>query len=243
MDIVEIQHTLGNIISGLSLIRNDISTVCADGMNQLLCFLTDNQLEYEKAIRNEIKDKGSDYFVGQLFLTLASYLEWYSMQNDDATPNTLAKQIYDRIAFLWIPPIERIFPSVISPVELSNATIPDVKDPEGYNKLFEQAGEHYRSIRYDIIENRDYPHLTNDEIYRRLKEMVSPVAAEGVKIAMILNIAIKNGLLKKKPQGKSLERELGMKCSLAAVNDVIATPGENFYLDDWGKAMEVKLLK
>lgn len=241
MDIVEIQHALGNIISELSLIRNDISTVSVDGMNRLLSYLTDNQLEYEKAIRNEIRDKGSDYFVGQLHLTLASYLEWYSMQEGNV--NLLAKQVFDRIAFLWIPPIERIFPSVVKPVELSNIATPDVKDPDGYNKPFEQAGEHYRSIRYDITENPAYPHLTKDEIYRRLKELVSPIAAEGVKIAMILNIAIKNGLLKKKPQGKSLERELGMTCSMAALKDVIGTSDENFYLDAWGKEMEVKLLK
>lgn len=117
------------------------------------------------------------------------------------------------------------------------------KDPKGYNSPYEQVGEHYRSIRYDIIENKNYPHLTNDEIYRRLKELAAPISAEGVKIAMILNIAIKHRLLLKKPQGKSLVRELGMTCTNAAVINIIASPDEHFYIDEWGREMEAKLLK
>ncbi|MCM1138235.1 MAG: hypothetical protein NC453_06640 [Muribaculum sp.] len=73
--------------------------------------------------------------------------------------------------------------------------------------------------------------------------MAAPVSAEGVKIAMILNIAIKHRLLLKKPQGKSLVRELGMTCTNAAVINIIASPDEHFYIDEWGREMEAKLLK
>ena len=64
MDIVDIQHSIGNMFSDLCLRRNTVSTVSADGLNGLSEYLADNQLEYEKAIRTEVKDKGSDYFVG-----------------------------------------------------------------------------------------------------------------------------------------------------------------------------------
>ena len=176
--------------------------------------------------------------------SLSSYLAWYAENNDVHSDNAaVSKRIYDRIVFLWIPPIENLFPGVIKTNE--NITIPacDNKDPKGYNSPYEQVGEHYRSIRYDIIENKDYPHLTNDEIYRRLKELAAPISAEGVKIAMILNIAIKHRLLLKKPQGKSLVRELGMTCTNAAVIHIIASPDEHFYIDEWGREMEAKLLK
>ena len=192
-------------------------------MNGLSEYLADNQLEYEKAIRAEVRDKGSDYFVGQLYRSLSSYLAWYAENHDTHSDNAaVSKRIYDRIVFLWIPPIENLFPGVVKANE--NITIPacDNKDPKGYNSPYEQVGEHYRSIRYDIIENKDYPHLTNDEIYRRLKELAAPVSAEGVKIAMILNIAIKHRLLLKKPQGKSLVRELGMTCTNAAVINTVS---------------------
>ena len=244
MDIVDIQHSIGKMISDLCLIRNTVCTASADGLNGLSEYLADNQLEYEKAIRTEVKDKGSDYFVGQLYRSLSSYLVWYAENNDVHSDNAaVSKRIYDRIVFLWIPPIENLFPGVIKTNE--NITIPacDNKDPKGYNSPYEQVGEHYRSIRYDIIENKDYPHLTNDEIYHRLKELAAPVSAEGVKIAMILNIAIKHRLLLKKPQGKSLVRELGMTCTNAAVINIIASPDEHFYIDEWGREMEAKLLK
>lgn len=68
MDIVDIQHSIGKMISDLCLIRNTVCTASADGLNSLSEYLADNQLEYEKAIRSEVKDKGSDYFVGQLYL-------------------------------------------------------------------------------------------------------------------------------------------------------------------------------
>lgn len=227
MDIVDIQHSIGKMISDLCLIRNTVCTASADGLNMLSEYLTDNQLEYEKAIRAEVKDKGSDYFVGQLYRSLSSYLSWYAENNDAYSDNAaVSKLIYDRIVFLWLPPIENLFPGVVKANE--NITTPtcDNKDPKGYNSPYEQVGEHYRSIRYDIVENKDYPHLTNDEIYRRLKELAASVSAEGVKIAMILNIAIKHRLLLKKPQGKSLERELGMTCTIAAVTNIIASPDE-----------------
>ena len=244
IDIVDIQHSIGKMISDLCLIRNTVCTASADELNSLSEYLADNQLEYEKAIRAEVKDKGSDYFVGQLYRSLSSYLAWYAENNDVHSENAaVSKRIYDRIVFLWIPPIENLFPGVIKTSE--NITIPacDNKDPKGYSSPYEQVGEHYRSIRYDIIENKNYPHLTNDEIYRRLKELAAPISAEGVKIAMILNIAIKHRLLLKKPQGKSLIRELGMTCTNAAVINIIASPDEHFYIDEWGREMEVKLLK
>ncbi len=222
----------------------ECATSSSNGLNGLSEYLADNQLEYEKAIRTEVKDKGSDYFVGQLYRSLSSYLAWYAENNDVHSDNAaVSKRIYDRIVFLWIPPIENLFPGVIKTNE--NITIPacDNKDPKGYNSPYEQVGEHYRSIRYDIIENKNYPHLTNDEIYRRLKELAAPISAEGVKIAMILNIAIKHRLLLKKPQGKSLVRELGMTCTNAAVINIIASPDEHFYIDEWGREMEAKLLK
>ena len=237
MDIVDIQHSIGKMISDLCLIRNTVCTASADGLNGLSEYLADNQLEYEKAIRTEVKDKGSDYFVGQLYRSLSSYLAWYAENNDVHSDNAaVSKRIYDRIVFLWIPPIENLFPGVIKTNE--NITIPACD-----NNPYEQVGEHYRSIRYDIIENKNYPHLTNDEIYRRLKELAAPISAEGVKIAMILNIAIKHRLLLKKPQGKSLVRELGMTCTNAAVINIIASPDEHFYIDEWGREMEAKLLK
>lgn len=74
MDIVDIQHSIGKMISDLCLIRNTVCTASADELNSLSEYLADNQLEYEKAIRAEVKDKGSDYFVGQLYRSLSSYL-------------------------------------------------------------------------------------------------------------------------------------------------------------------------
>ncbi|WP_289694850.1 hypothetical protein, partial [uncultured Duncaniella sp.] len=68
-------------------------------------------------------DKGSDYFVGQLYRSLSSYLAWYAENNDVHSDNAaVSKRIYDRIVFLWIPPIENLFPGVIKTNE--NITIP-----------------------------------------------------------------------------------------------------------------------
>lgn len=244
MDIVEIQYTLGRLIAALDLIHNSMASAPSVGLGKLSAYLTDNQLDFEKAIRNEIKDKGSDYYVSQLYMSLSSYIEWYVANNQRECDNTpVAKGIYDRIVFLWMPPIENIFPNVLKSKEITPNNNTDDKDPEGYNKPFERAGERYRSIRYDITENPDYPYLSADEIYRRLKGLVEPVCGEGVRIATILNIAIKHRLLSQKPQGKSLERELGMTCSYPAVVNVIEHPDDYFNIDGWGKEMEVKLLK
>lgn len=243
-DVVEIQHCLGSIIAELGLLRHDLASISVDRLKCLSNYLEDNQLAFEKAIRNEIKDKGSDYYVSQLYRSLSSYLEWYVANfHTDSDSSPLAKRIYDRIVFLWIPPIEGIFPSVVKTRDTILNCNSDDKDPLGYNKPFEMAGEHYRSIRYDIAENPAYPNLTSEEIYRRLIELVKPVRAEGVKIGMILNIAISHGILIRKPQGKSLERELGMTCSYQAVVNVIEKQGDFFNIDDWGKEMEAKLLK
>ena len=126
MDIVDIQHSIGKMISDLCLIRNTVCTASADGLNSLSEYLADNQLEYEKAIRSEVKDKGSDYFVGQLYRSLSSYLAWYAENNDVHSDNAaVSKRIYDRIVFLWIPPIENLFPGVVKANE--NITIPDRK--------------------------------------------------------------------------------------------------------------------
>lgn len=123
MDIVDIQHSIGKMISDLCLIRNTVCTVSADGLNGLSEYLADNQLEYEKAIRTEVKDKGSDYFVGQLYRSLSSYLAWYAENHDTHSDNAaVSKRIYDRIVFLWIPPIENLFPGVVKANE--NITIP-----------------------------------------------------------------------------------------------------------------------
>lgn len=244
MDVVEIQHTLGRLVAALDLIRNNMDSVSSVRLGELSAYLEDNQLVFEKAIRNEVKDKGSDYYVSQLYMSLSSYIEWYVVNSQRGCDNTpVAKEIYDRIVFLWMPPIENIFPNVVKSKEITPNVNTDNKDPEGYNKPFERAGERYRSIRYDITENPDYPYLSADEIYRRLKELVWPVRGEGVRIATILNIAIKHRLLSQKPQGKSLERELGMTCSYPAVVNVIERPDSFFNIDDWGKEMEAKLLK
>lgn len=48
MDIVDIQHSIGKMISDLCLIRNTVCTASADGLNSLSEYLADNQLEYEK---------------------------------------------------------------------------------------------------------------------------------------------------------------------------------------------------
>lgn len=244
MDIVEIQYSVNRLIAGLSLFRNKISSVSSDGLQRLSDYFADNQLDFERAMRNEVKDKGSDYYVAQLYKGLSSYLEWYVSESEDAgdAGNSLAKEIYDRIVFLWIPPIESLFPNVAKSTERNIIRVDD-KDPEGYNKPYERPGEHYRSIRYDIVENPDYPHLTANEIYRRLKELAAPISGEGVKIGMLLNIAIKHRLLLCKPQGKTLSRELGMTCSYPAVANVIDTPDGYFNIDDWGREIEVKLLK
>jgi hypothetical protein len=244
MDIVEIQHNLGHIIADLKLLGNDLASVSTEEMERLSNYLADNQLSFEKALRNEIKDKGSEYYVSQLYRLLSSYLEWYVANRHTECDNSpVAKLIYDRIVFLWMPPIESIFPNVVKTDETITNFNADDKDPMGYNTPFEKAGEHYRSIRYDITENPEYPQLTTDEIYRRLKELIAPVCGEGVKIATILNIAIKYRLLQRKPQGKSLERELGMTCSYQAVTNVIENHSDFFNIDDWGKEMKAKLLK
>lgn len=244
MDIVEIQYGLNRLIAELGLLRNDFSSVSSKGLNRLSDYLTDNQLAFEKAIRNEVVDRGSDYYVTQLYKGLSSYTEWYSVNNDAGCSTVpLAKLVYELITFLWMPPIEGLFPHVMKSGERKSNRGIDDKDPKGYNSPFEKVGEHYRSIRYDIVENPDYPHLTADEIYRRLKELVAPIRGEGVKIGMLLNIAIKHRLLLNKPQGKTLKRELGMTCSYPAVTNVIDTPDEYFNIDDWGKEMEAKLLK
>ena len=151
MDIVDIQHSIGKMISDLCLIRNTVCTASADGLNSLSEYLADNQLEYEKAIRSEVKDKGSDYFVGQLYRSLSSYLAWYAENNDVHSDNAaVSKRIYDRIVFLWIPPIENLFPGVVKANE--NITIPacDNKDPKGYNSPYEQVGEHYFLLKVPV---------------------------------------------------------------------------------------------
>lgn len=244
MDIVEIQYGLNHLIMELGLLHNDFSSVSSERLNRLSDYLTDNQLAFEKAIRNEVVNSGSDYYVTQLYKGLSSYIEWYVANHEaGCTHAPLSKRVYEQITFLWIPPIEGLFPNVVKSGEKKSNRGIDDKDPEGYNRPFEKVGEHYRSIRYDIVENPDYPHLTAGEIYRRLKELVAPIRGEGVKIGMLLNIAIKHRLLLNKPQGKTLKRELGMTCSYPAVTNVIDTPDEYFSIDDWGKEMEVKLLK
>lgn len=60
IDVVEIQHNLGCIIAELGLIRNDSASVSTEILQRLSDYLTDNQLAFEKAIRNEVRDKGSD---------------------------------------------------------------------------------------------------------------------------------------------------------------------------------------
>lgn len=77
IDVVEIQHNLGCIIAELGLIRNDSASVSTEILQRLSDYLTDNQLAFEKAIRNEVRDKGSDYYVTQLYRSLSSYLKWY----------------------------------------------------------------------------------------------------------------------------------------------------------------------
>lgn len=104
MDIVEIQYSVNRLIAGLSLFRNKISSVSSDGLQRLSDYFADNQLDFERAMRNEVKDKGSDYYVAQLYKGLSSYLEWYVSESEDDRDagNSLAKEIYDRIVFLWI---------------------------------------------------------------------------------------------------------------------------------------------
>ena len=116
-------------------------------------------------------------------------------------------------------------------------------DPEGYNTTYGKPGEKYRSIRYDIIENPEYPHLTKEIIFDRLKTIISNMDSEGADISRLISLAFKHGLLSRQPYRKSIIRELGMKSSEQSLTELIANRSDEISYSKRLERMEEELLR
>lgn len=226
MDLIEINQILGCISAELSLYDRDMGNVSVSILRKLASFLRDHQKDFEQEVANMTKNNATEFYLEEVYFSLTSYSDWYADNMDtEATTEVreLAKLIFEQIEILWRPVIERAFPKFM---QSSPDVSDDDKDPLGYNKKYGRPGEKYRSIRYDLIANPTYPHLTPDVVYDRLKEIIARFSNDGADISRLLSIAFKHGLLKGRPYGKSVIRELGMTSTEQSLTQFIENPNE-----------------
>ena len=217
MDLIEINHTIGCLSAELSLYECNICEVSLTTLRKLSSFLRERHLDFERDIRAGIRDKATEFYTEELYASLTSYSDW------------------------WRPVIEDLVPKFIVPGREKDPEADN--DPKGYNATFGKPGEKYRSIRYDITENPEYPHLTEEIIFNRLKTIISSMDFEGADISRLLSLAFKHGLLSRPPYRKSIIRELGMKSSEQSLTELIANRSDEISYSKRLERMEEELLR
>lgn len=255
MNLTEINQILGDISAELSLFEHDMGDVSEPLLRKLSSVLQDNLSDFELAMATLNKNSVTEFFVSEIYSSLTSYSIWYANNCDNDGPEQTknsAKLVYTQIEILWRPVIEIAFPNFMPSSHeysdkekdrLSPEDSDNKEDPLGYNKKYRRGSERYRSIRYDLIENPEYPHLTPDVLYERLKQIISHFPHDGADISRLLSIAYKHGLLKCKPYIKSVIRELGMTCTEQSFTQFIGSPDETISYSKRLKWMEEELLK
>lgn len=244
MDLIEINHTIGCISAELSLYECNICEVPLASLRKLSSFLQERHLDFERDIRESIRDKATEFYTEELYSSLINYSNWYVDNRDGScSEETLseARAIFEQIEIVWRPLIEELFPKFIVPSRESDMDTDN--DPEGYNKVYGKPGEKYRSIRYDIIENPQYPHLTKDIIFDRLRSIVSRFPNEGADISRLLSLAFKCKLLSRIPYRKSVIRELGMTSSEQSLSEFISNIDDEISFSKRLKVMKEELLR
>lgn len=191
-------------------------------LRKLSYILKENRLDFERQTVNCVKDNATETFMHELYYSLSEYANWY-VDNYAASGSedvmTEAKSIFEQIEVVWRPLIEELFPKFVEQGQKKDYV--SEEDPGGYNRIFGKPGEKYRSIRYDITENPDYPHLTKATIFERLRSIVSDMPNDGADISRLISLAYKHRLLGRLPYRKSIIRELGMTSSEQSLTELI----------------------
>jgi hypothetical protein len=242
MDLIGINDTIGRLTADMSLYRRGIEDVSLSTLRNYSAFLIRNQLDFQRETMRCEKGRGTEFFMHQLYYSLIEYSMWYVENCDHTAPEDVvkeAKDIFMQIECIWRPLIEELFPQFINQGNKS----PMKDDPDGYNRKYGKPGEKYRSIRYDITENPDYPHLTKRIIFDRLKEIISEIPNEGADISRLISLAYKYGLLCRMPYRKSLIRELGMTCSVQSLTELITNRDDVISDSRRLESMKERLLK
>lgn len=245
MNIPEINYALSHLSVELDLNRVDMSCVSVDLLKKLSDFLNTHQLDMETALLNVSRDKALEILMGEIYNILSRYSYWYEANYDFVGFNESkeeARRAYELTEIVWRPFIEEVFPKFIRVKEGGHENS-ELEDPLGYNRKFGLPGRRYRSIRYDITENPDYPHLTPEVVYERLKRMVGRMPGSGADISRLISLAIKHGLLKRKPHRDSIVRELGMTAKVQSLTKIIDTPEEPISESKRLQSMEEELLR
>ena len=222
MDLIEINNTIGLLTADLSLYKCNMGDISLTVLKELSGVLRENRMDFEREVQNALKDKATEFFMGELYYSLTGYSRWYSENYTYEAGEEIKEEtrtVFEQIEVMWRPVIEELFPKFIDP-ELAKGHRTE-NDPGGFNSTFGKAGEKYRSIRYDITENPAYSHLTKDVIFDRLQKIVSEIPNEGADISRLLSLAYKYGLLTRIPTRKSVQRELGMKSSEQSLTELI----------------------
>lgn len=244
MDLIQINHIIGCISADLSLYECSICEVSLPTLRKLSSFLQERHLDFERDIRESIKDKATEFYTEELYASLTNYSYWYVENRNSACAEEKrneAREIFEQIEIVWRPLIEELFPRLVVPGQDKDNGIEN--DPEGYNRTYGKPGEKYRSIRYDIIHNPEYPHLTKEIIFHRLQTIISRFPNEGADISRLLSLAYKYGLLKRLPYRKSVIRELGMKSSEQSLTEFINNKSDEISFSKRLKGMKEELLR
>ena len=244
MDLIEINHTVGCLSAELSLYECDIQEVSPSTLKKLSSFLSKSHYDFERDIRDGIKNKATEFYTQELYASLINYSDWYAENYNDPAPEETkeeAQKVFEQIEIIWRPLIEDMYPNFIEPGRDKDSNAEN--DPEGYNKTFGRPGEKYRSLRYDIKENPEYPHLTKDTIYSRLKIIAGRIPNEGADVSRLIGIAYKYGLLSCVPQRKSIIREFGLTCSEQSLTELSSISTNSISFSKRLKSMEEELLR
>lgn len=244
MDLIEINHTIGCLSAELSLYERGMSNVSLATLKKLSAFLKESHLDFDRGARAAMRDKATEFFMGELYASLTDYSNWYVENKEESCRDEICeatKTIFEQIELMWRPLIEDLFPKFIDPNREKETDLDN--DPEGYNKLYRRPAEKYRSIRYDITENPEYPHLTKDEIFNRLKSIISCFPTDGADISRLLSLAFKYGLLIRIPYRKSVIRELGMTSSEQSLTEFITNRDDEISYSKRLGAMKEELLR
>lgn len=244
MDLIEINHTIGCLSAELSLYERGMSNVSLATLKKLSTFLKESHLDFDRGARSAMRDKATEFFMGELYASLTDYSNWYVENKEESCTDEICdetKTIFEQIELIWRPLIEDLFPKFIDPNREKETNLDN--DPEGYNKLYGRQGEKYRSIRYDITENPEYPYLTKDVIFDRLKGIISRFPTDGADISRLLSLAFKHGLLSRIPYRKSVIRELGMVSSEQSLSEFISNKDDEISYSKRLGAMKEELLR
>lgn len=244
MDLIEINHTIGCLSAELSLYERGMSNVSLATLKKLSNFLKESHLDFDRGARTAMRDKATEFFMGELYASLTDYSNWYVENKEESCTDEICdetKTIFEQIELMWRPLIEDLFPKFIDPNREKETDLDN--DPEGYNAQYGRPGEKYRSIRYDITENPKYPHLTKEIIFKRLHSIVSRFPTDGADISRLLSLAFKHGLLMRIPYRKSVIRELGMTSSEQSLSEFISNKDDEISYSKRLEAMKEELLR